>query len=243
MPSNFLNVLPDPNYKITSAGFENVSGVAGQGFVSINVIENNPPILNRTINGKLIPRKIIMPWFDIDLRYNFMTKAQFDPINNFLLEKKGSRKSFFVSLPQYYNPKNSAFKTWLVSNDVLVSGAHSAGASTIVVGTWSGNNYSGGLPSFGDLFTISDPNNSLHTKAYQVVRVETFSDYLTGFQPATTTIRLHISPGLQRNVASGSELVFLNPLIKVRLAQDVQEYNLNTENLYNFSVKLTEVFY
>lgn len=242
MPSNFLQVLPDPNYKITDAGFEDAAGAAGQGFVNIAVREITSNEYQRNINGKAIKRMDFYPWFEIDVKYNPLTQLEFAPIYNFLMQKRGSLKSFYISLPQYSNPKSSTFVTWLGSNTITVQNDASAGASYINVGSWAGNSYSG-LPSFGDIFNISDPEDSLHTKAYQVTRVETYTDYLTGNQPATTTIRIHFSPGLQKFTNSGAEVVFLNPLIKVKQIGDVQEYELGDNNLYSFSLKLLETYH
>ena len=41
--------------------------------------------------------------------------------------------------------------------------------------------------------------------------------------------------------ASADDFVFKNPLIKVILNNDIQQYSLNTNNLYQFSVNLDEV--
>ena len=41
MPSNFLQVLPDPLHLITDAGFEGTGGTAGQGFASISFAEQH----------------------------------------------------------------------------------------------------------------------------------------------------------------------------------------------------------
>lgn len=101
-----------------------------------------------------------------------------------------------------------------------------------------------GAPKPGDFFTVTDSNDTLHTKMYRVVAVETNSDYRTGLQPPTIgsdqTQRLHISPALQRNLYDGAVLNFHDPKMRVTMAADVQQYQLNTQNLYSFSLKLEE---
>jgi len=112
-------------------------------------------------------------------------------------------------------------------------------------------------PRPGDLFTISDPSDSSHTKLYKINKVETSTDNANAIQnqydksePASTTvtgtdtvspcIRIHFTPELQKNVYAGAVIKFSNPMIRVRMTQDVQEYSLNTENLYSFSLQLEE---
>ena len=75
-----------------------------------------------------------------------------------------------------------------------------------------------------------------------VNRVETNADYQTGTtQPANTQVRVHFTPGLSKSIATGDDFVFHNPLIKVIMTADIQEYSLNTNNLYSFSLSLEEV--
>jgi hypothetical protein len=101
-----------------------------------------------------------------------------------------------------------------------------------------------GAPKPGDFFTVTDSSDTLHTKMYRVVAVETNSDYRTNLQPPTIasdqTQRLHISPALQRNLYDGAVLNFHDPKMRVTMAADVQQYQLNTQNLYSFSLKLEE---
>ena len=98
-----------------------------------------------------------------------------------------------------------------------------------------------GQPRPGDLFTINDTNDSNHTKAYQVTRVENNSDYDTG-QPSTAQVRVHFMPALQRSVkASTATLQFADPLFRVMLKDDIQEYSIGPNGLYEFSLGLEEV--
>ena len=100
-----------------------------------------------------------------------------------------------------------------------------------------------GAPTPGDFFTVSDSSDSNHTKMYQVVRVETSSSNVISVPSDgtnTETARVWISPALQRNLYDDATLVFHNPLMRVLLSSDVQQYSLNNKNLYNFSLKLQE---
>ena len=57
MPTKFLNILPDPDYGIDSAGFS--GSTLGQGFVSAAVSNEQKNLLDRTISGKGIPELIL----------------------------------------------------------------------------------------------------------------------------------------------------------------------------------------
>ena len=53
-----------------------------------------------------------------------------------------------------------------------------------------------GDPKPGDFFTISDPTDTNHTKAYKIVRVETPTTYQTGLPVSAGTRRIHTMPSL-----------------------------------------------
>jgi hypothetical protein len=92
------------------------------------------------------------------------------------------------------------------------------------------------------MFTITDTNDSLHTKAYRVTRVMTNADYHSGLhsQPTTAQRIIYFTPSLQRSVSSGAGIDYYQPLIRVILKNDVQSYELGTNNLYQFSLNLEE---
>ena len=81
----------------------------------------------------------------------------------------------------------------------------------------------------GDLFTVTDSNHTDHTKAYMVTRVGASS--------------VSFTPALAKTVSSGATLDFTNPLIKVVQSSNTQEFSLNSNNLYSFSLKLEEASY
>ena len=98
-------------------------------------------------------------------------------------------------------------------------------------------------PQPGDMFTITDPNDSLHTKAYRVTRVMSNGTYHTGLHssaPTSTQRIVYFTPNLARTVNSGAGIDYNKPLIRVMLKNDVQQYSLGTNNLYQFSLDLEE---
>ena len=103
--------------------------------------------------------------------------------------------------------------------------------------------YSGGVnPRPGDIFTISDSNNSNHTKLYMITRTETNSDYNSnvGSQPGSSQRRIHFTPSLTYSTTNASPLDFTSPLVRVTNTTDTNQYDLKTNGLYSFGLKLEE---
>lgn len=237
--TNFQNVLPDPNNTIGSAG--QAAGTAGPGFASVSITSEQPMLRDKTNSGRILARAVASHKWKFKINYNPMTRAEFEPVYTFLLQRRGPLNPFFISLPQYRVPRNSSFATYAASNNLEASGAVAAGATSALIGRSGYSNTTNGTPSPGDMFTI-DGTNSNHKKGYMVTRVETTADYQSGqAQPSTSQVRIHFTPGFSKSVVGGDDFVFHNPLIKVVMTSDVQEYSLNTNNLYSFSLNLEEV--
>lgn len=208
------NILPDPNNKILPSGEASASGDAGPGFASVKLDSVQPIMRDRTNAGRIISRRTAYHKWNITISYNPMTKAELNPVFNFLLEKQASLTPFFVSLPQYRNQ---------TTTNKFVSGSTTAGSYTMDLAAFSEGDV---VP--GEMFTVTDVLDSSHTKAYIVTRADSVSNQIT------------FTPALAKNVADGATLDFSNPLVRVIQTQDLQSYSLNTENLYSFSLKLEE---
>lgn len=226
--NDFLHTLPDPDIGIGDAG---QSGTTyGRGFISAEVIRPNIEEIDRTIRGRAIVRRQATPMWRINLRYSEFTEEQFKPVYSFLMQKQNGLRPFFVELPQYKLPKNSAFATYVDSTNIITTTtAYSAGVTSMVL-TGTGNDST--IPMFGDMFHIEDTNDSMHTKAYMVSSVS-----------ASGTMTVNFTPALNRNVSSGAEVVFKSPKIFVRQVGNVQSYLLNNNGLYEFALQLEEVSY
>lgn len=148
------NILPDPYHTITNSG--DSGGIAGPGFASMKLSSDQPIMRDRTNSGRLISRTSAYHKWVVNITYNPLTKAEFDPVYNFLLHKQGSLKPFYVSLPQYRSQGIT---------DKTVSTAAVAGSTALACTT------TGIVP--GALFRINDSSDSSHTKAYMVTRVGT----------------------------------------------------------------------
>ncbi len=229
--SSFANRLPDPNYKITESGNNSSSGLAGPGFKTVKFSSEQPTSFSRTNSGRVITRAIVGHNWKINITYNPMTRDQFEPVYNFLLEKRGRLKPFFVALPQYSSSRTTT------SGTISVDGAASAGATNIKVDGFG--SVTGGLRP-GDMFTITDSNNSNHKKIYQITRVADNTNRLTTDTIATDERRYYITPPLEKDVSNNSTIQYSEPLVRVVQTADIQEYSLGTNNLYSFALNLEE---
>ncbi len=230
--SNFTDRLPDPNWTISAAGDGHASSyTAGPGFKTVKFTSEQPTSISRTNSGRVITRAIVGQRWKISITYNPMTRAEFEPVYNFLLEKRGRLKPFFVKLPQH-SPQTATTSAYTIQGPV------SAGSDNLLVTVAA----SGANLAVGDTFTITDSQNSNHKKLYQIVRVADSSNKLSSDSALnlSTERRLYIHPPLQSSVTNASTLSYATPLIRVISNSDIREYSLGTNNLYNFSLSLEE---
>ena len=233
----FQNILPDPNNPIAIGG--QASGSNQEGFASINFTSETATQLSRTNSGRVITRSTGAHKWTIKGNYNPMTRDQFEPIYNFLLQK-GRLNPFFMHLPNQYTSRNSAFATHVASNTPTSASSFNQGGEFMLQA--GHNSTETTSPQPGDMFVVNDANDSLHTKAYRVTRVMSNGTYHSGLHsaPSGTQRIVYFTPSLSRAVGSGAQIDYHQPLIRVMLKTDVQQYSLGTNNLYQFSLNLEE---
>ena len=237
--STFLDLLPDPTNPIGISGqalATSSGGTNGPGFASVQFSSEAPIQMSRTNSGRVVTRAIAGHKWTININYNPMTREQFEPVFNFLLEKNGRLNPFFVKLPQQASSRNAAF----VSANPTITTATTAAAGAGFLLQAGHSTTEATQPQPGDMFTIADSNDSLHTKAYRVTRVLSNATYQSGgTQPSTSQRLVYFTPHLQRAVAQGATCDY-TPLIRVMQTADVQQYSLNNDNLFSFSLSLEE---
>ena len=240
--TSFLDTLPDPDNPIGPGGqalATGSGGTDGPGFASVTFTSEAPIQVSRTNSGRLLTRSIAGHKWAINIKYNPMTRDQFEPVYSFLLEKNGRLNPFYVKLPQQSTSRNSAFTTYEASNAITTATTGSAGAGFILQAGHSTTEAT--QPQPGDMFTITDTNDSLHTKAYRVTRTMSNATYNSALhsQPTTAQRMVYFTPHLQRAVSSGATCDY-TPLIRVIQRADIQSYSLGTNNLFSFSLSLEE---
>jgi hypothetical protein len=237
--ATFNTRLPDPTFLVSNAGSVEASGSTAAGFANVSMSSNRPSQVSRTLSGRGIHATSGAHHWEVNISYNPMKKSQFDPIMSFLEAHDGRLNPFFVVLPQHSVPKDVTFAAHVTSNAVSVVGAHVADSSTLLVDC--GVAFAA-YASPMDCFTITDASDINHLKFYRVTRVETNALYQTGTtQPSTSQMRLHISPPLVRAVADNAVINWINPAMRVVQKSDVLEYQLSTDNLFNFQLNLEEI--
>jgi len=240
--TSFLDILPDPNNPIGDGGqalATGSGGVAGPGFKSVRFSSDSPTQVSRTNSGRVITRRMAGQRWDIGITYNPMTRDQFEPVFNFLLTK-GRLNPFYVQIPNQYTGRVTTFGNYTASNTPTAATALNQGALFMLQ---AGHSTTQSItPKPGDMFTIVDTNDTLHTKAYRVTRVMNNADYHSGShsQPTTAQRIVYFNPALQKSVTSGSGIDYYQPLFRVIMKGDTQEYSLGTNNLYTFSLNLEE---
>ena len=238
--TSFLDILPDPNNPIGIGGQSLATGSGGTdgpGFASVTFASEAPIQTSRTNSGRVITRSIAGHKWNINITYNPMTRDQFEPVYSFLLEKNGRLNPFFIQLPQHMLSRNTAFAS--ANPTITTATTGSKGAGFILTAGHSTTETT--QPQPGDMFVIQDSNDSLHTKAYRVTKVMDNATYHSGLhsQPTTSQRIVYFTPNLHRSVSSGAGIDY-SPNLRVMLKNDVQQYSLGTNNLYQFSLNLEE---
>lgn len=234
----FSDLLPDPDNKINDAGAVDAAGSIGPGFVSVKFKSNQIIQKSKTISGRGVTASPNSHNWEFDINYNPLTREQFEPVASFLESRMGGLYPFFVILPQYNRPRDNAFNTYCLSNNVTVVSSVAAGSPTVTI---TGTGITGN-PRPGDFLTFTDPNDVNHTKAYKVIRVETNTTYQTGTTaPTAAQRRIHVQPQIVRNLASGAVCNFINPKFRVQQVSDIFEYSLDSDGLYAFSLSVEEI--
>lgn len=212
------NILPDPSNTITPAGQDSGSGsVAGPGFSAVTVTSQQPIVMNRSNSGLTFKSINRYQKFMVDIKYNSLTKAQFNVVYPFLLERQATLEAFFVELPQYGNSSAG------VKNIDLSGGSAEAGTTTLTLANTTSI-------LVADMFFITDPQDNTHVKTYKVTKI------------SGNTIT--ISPPLQRKLNSSlsgtRQITFSDPKMRVCVVGSDIQYSVDAKGLYSFSVKLEE---
>ena len=210
------NTLPDPNNRISASGGDD-SGSYGPGFSAVTVTSQQPIVMNRANSGLTFKSINKYQKFMVDIKYNKLTKAEFNVVYPFLLQRQASLESFFVELPQYGNT--------------------SAGSKSITVGT--ADIAAGGVEltlnnvtslAVADMFHITDPQDDTHVKTYKITKIV----------GSTVTITPPLQRKLDSTLSGTRQANFGTPKMRVCVPGSDIQYSVDAKGLYSFSVKLEE---
>lgn len=228
-------ILPDPFNAIDAQG--NEGGSNPVGFANVTVTSKQAIMKSRTNSGVTVTRAASYHMFNVGVAYNPMTKANFDLIYGFLLEKQASLKPFFVQLPQYSSTNTT--------NRLDITNVAAIGETQLLLTSTHAALQVGAL--FNVVDTSGNPVNN-HTKAYQIVRVEPAGNgnqhddasVATAANPTSGQTRITFTPGLFKAVTTSEKVEIGKPKIQVLQTGDTQQYQLNADNLYSLSAKFEE---
>ena len=186
--------------------------------VSISSEQNT--IVTTTASGRRQARQIDGQKFRLRIRFPVMTRAEFAPINAFIMKQRSQMESF------QYVPPTIDDSLGVASGVISVNGAVSAGATSCSIDGMA--NSTNGIFKAGDYFRFTGQN-----KVYMVM-----ADVNSNGSGAGT---LTFEPPLRTAVSDNTVLIYSNVDFTVGLTGDIQEFNISTENYFQYEVDLIEV--
>ena len=186
----------------------------------VTISSNQNTIVTTTASGRRQARQIDAQKFRLRVKFPVMTRTEFAPINAFILKQRSQMESFTFVPPTVDDSLGVA--TGVIS----VNGSISAGATTCSIDGMA--NSTSGVFKAGDYFRFTGQN-----KVYMVM-----ADVSSNGSGAGT---LTFEPPLRTNVADNAVLIYSNVDFTVGLTGDVQEFNISTENYFQYEIDLIEI--
>ncbi|NDB60515.1 hypothetical protein EB001_19015 [bacterium] len=187
---------------------------------SVAISSEQNTIVSVTTSGRRQARQIDGQKFRLRVSFPPMTRTEFAPINAFIMKQRSQLESFTYAPPTISTPLGVA------SGTILVNGAISAGATSCSIDGMA--NSTTGVFKAGDYFRFTGQN-----KVYMVV-----SDVSSNGSGQGT---LTFEPPLRSNVADNAVIIYSGVDFTLGLTNDIQEFNIGTENLFQYEVDLIEV--
>jgi len=176
-------------------------------------------IVSVTTSGRTQTRQIDGQKFTITLDYAPMTRSNFAPIKAFLMKQRSRLNTFTVIPPVVSNAQGVA--STVISTNASVS----AGATTCTIDGMTVSTT--GILKAGDYFKFTGQD-----KVYMAVE-DLDAD---GSGEGTLTFE----PPLRTDVTDNTIIIYDNVDFTVRLKNDIQEYNIVTNDLYKYQIDLIE---
>jgi len=186
----------------------------------VAISSNQNTIVTTTASGRRQARQIDGQKFRLRIRFPVMTRAEFAPINAFIMKQRSQMESF------QYVPPTIDDSLGVASGVISVNGAVSAGATSCSIDGMA--NSTSGVFKAGYYFRFTGQN-----KVYMIV-----ADVNSNGSGAGT---LTFEPPLRANVADNAVLIYSNVDFTVGLTGDIQEFTIGTENYFQYEVDLIEV--
>lgn len=180
-------------------------------FNSVNFTSEFFNLSSQTISGRTQVRNIGGQRFTFTASYPAMTRAEFSPVQGFLMAQRGMAETFTIVLPEVSSSSGSVVGT------ILAGAAASIGDTSIAL-----DGFTGTLKA-GDVFKFAN-----HNKVYMATADLAGAGTLS-FQPA-----------LVASVSDNEILTHDDVPFTVRLNNDVQEYGISLDLTYSYEVDFIE---
>jgi len=176
-------------------------------FTAINLKSNQKTLFSETDSGKTFRRQVQGQHFSFTIQYQPMTRADFAPIQAFIMKQRSRKEDFTVTFPSYFNALGNETGT------LLVNGSHAVADTTIAIDGFAGDG--AGRLKAGDFIKFA------HDKVYMVVE-----DVTSSSNSATVTIE----PPLREALTNNSSVTYDSVPFKVYLTSDVQEFSTSSND-------------
>ena len=186
----------------------------------VAISSNQNTIVTTTASGRRQARQIDGQRFRLRIRFPIMTRAEFAPINAFIMKQRSQMESF------QYVPPTIDDALGVASGVISVNGAILAGVTSVAIDGMA--NSTSGVFKAGDYFRFTG-----QTKVYMVM-----ADVSSNGSGQGT---LTFEPPLRANVADNAVLIYSNVDFTVGLTGDIQEFTIGTENYFQYEIDLIEV--
>jgi len=188
---------------------------------SVSISSNQNTIVSTTSSGRRQARQIDGQRFRLTAKFPIMSRTEFAPILAFIVKQRSQVESF------QFVPPTLDDALGVASGVIRVNGAINAGVTSVAIDGMA--NSTNGIFKAGDFFRFTG-----QTKVYMVM-----ADVNSNGSGQGT---LTFEPPLRSNVADNAILIYSNVDFTVGLTGDVQEFNISTENYYQYEIDLIEVF-
>ena len=180
-------------------------------FQAINVSSRHNNLFSETVSGRVQVRTLGGQRWSFTAQYNRMTRAEFQPVFAFVTSQQGRLGSFAIVPPVIGSTSGTA------TGNAAANGDASAGATSLAVDGFTGTIKAGDFVKFS------------HGKVYMVTSERDGAG------------NIEIEPALVQDVDDNEQMIYENVSFTMRLDNDVQQYDLNADEQYEYQIDMVEV--
>jgi len=181
-------------------------------FQAINLESRHNNVMSETVSGRMQVRTLGGQRWSFTAKYNPMTREEFQPVFAFVMSQQGRFGTFTIVPPVIGNASGD------VSGTALVNATTAAGATSVAIDGITGTIKAGDFIKFAS-----------HSKVYMV----------TADRAGAGSVS--IEPPLVSGVTDNEAITYDSVPFTMRLANDVQSYNLASNEYYEYELDMIEV--